>query len=528
MAKSKTCKICVLCRKDINDEVKYGKLYKSKNVWVHYYCLLLSETITQSGEDEEGILGFMPQDIRKELERSKSKKCCYCNEMMATLGCVHKHCNRKFHLYCGYINNAMFHFTKFTVHCNLHTKPSNLPAYIKKSLKDYYCLICLDAFHEKIKPSEIYWASCCKSRVLLHITCLRQMALNAGYFTKCPGCNNQTDFIQSIRNWGVFVPERDASWELDRNAFSDLLYVHDKCDVLNCICPDGRNFSDEKGKWKLILCKMCGSVGTHLACNEYKRRFLCDVCTLNREENSTINVQSQPNVCDYKNIQKIENDGNEEEFIEIEIMEPRLEDFFVENENNSTFHSDCENMVPLDNSIVEEQKEISLSERFVDERNLLKRSFQDITNCNDQEFTNSFHKKLKENNDVNFEDVNLLTIKEEYFPIEEEIHCTETVEIEGTSQSIPLDDDSEVEFVSYTKLSTPPKIPLYSNNVQLFLNSVISKPPCLRKHNFHIVCKEPRKAKRKSKLQQNSSSGKESTKVVQLSLENFITRTKVT
>ncbi|KAK5650262.1 hypothetical protein RI129_001291 [Pyrocoelia pectoralis] len=364
MAKSRICKICVLCRKDIDDELKYGKLYKSKNVWVHYYCLLLSETITQSGEDEEGILGFMPQDITKELERSKSKKCCYCNEMMATLGCVHKHCNRKFHLYCGYINNAMFHFTKFTVHCNLHTKPSNLPAYIKKSLKDYYCLICLDAFHETIKPSEVYWASCCKSRVLLHISCLRQMALNAGYFTKCPGCNNQTDFIESIRNWGVFVPERDASWELDRNAFSDLLYVHDKCDVLSCICPDGRTFSDEKGKWKLILCKMCGSVGTHLACSKYKRRFLCDVCALNREENSTIN---STNVCNYKNIQEIENDRNEEEFIEIEILEPRLGDFFVENENNSTFHSDCKNMVPLDNSIVEEEKEISCTQRHTND-----------------------------------------------------------------------------------------------------------------------------------------------------------------
>ncbi|KAB0802719.1 hypothetical protein PPYR_04908 [Photinus pyralis] len=508
-------KICVMCRIDVNDEIKFGKLYKLKNVWVHYYCLLLSETITQSGEDEEGILGFLHSDITKEVGRSKSKKCCYCNKMNASLGCVHRHCNRKFHMYCGYLNNAMFHFTKFTTHCNLHTKPSNLPASIKKSLKDYYCLICLDDFHEKTKPSQVYWASCCKSRVLLHIDCLRQMALNAGYFTKCPGCNNNTDFIESIRMWGVFVPEQDASWELDRNAFSDLLYVHDTCDSLKCLCPDGRNFSTDKGKWKLILCKTCGSVGTHVGCTEFKRRFLCDVCTLSGEENTTIDDPPQPE------------QTNEDEFIDIEILD---RDYFTDCEdNNSSFQDDCENVEPLPNPNRTEEKKTTNPERGVSEQNVRKRSFQDITNSGDQEVNVSFAKKFKDNNVSHEEIEHLTTIEENSLSL---LQHTETLEPETeiTAQQIPLDDDSEVEFVSYTQVvDSSPKIPLHANSVELFLNSVISKPPCLQKRNFLKICESPHKVKRnrKSKLNRSLNQIKNEKKSVQLSLENFITRTKV-
>lgn len=34
------------------------------------------------------------------------------------------------------------------------------------------------------------------------------MALNAGYFLKCPLCNETTKFIEELRTHGVFVPEQ--------------------------------------------------------------------------------------------------------------------------------------------------------------------------------------------------------------------------------------------------------------------------------------------------------------------------------
>lgn len=36
---------------------------------------------------------------------------------------------------------------------------------------------------------------------------------------------------------------RDASWELEPNAFQELLYRHDRCDAVTCLCPKGRTYT---------------------------------------------------------------------------------------------------------------------------------------------------------------------------------------------------------------------------------------------------------------------------------------------
>lgn len=40
-----------------------------------------------------------------------------------------------------------------------------------------------------------------------------------------------------------FLSFRDASWELEENAFGDLLQVYQHCDALKCFCEKGRNYS---------------------------------------------------------------------------------------------------------------------------------------------------------------------------------------------------------------------------------------------------------------------------------------------
>lgn len=40
---------------------------------------------------------------------------------------------------------------------------------------------------------------------------------------------------------GIYVPEQDASWELEPNAFQELIERHNQCDHPNCICPKGRS-----------------------------------------------------------------------------------------------------------------------------------------------------------------------------------------------------------------------------------------------------------------------------------------------
>jgi len=34
------------------------------------------------------------------------------------------------------------------------------------------------------------------------------MALNAGYFFKCPLCNAGQEFVEAMREQGIFVPEQ--------------------------------------------------------------------------------------------------------------------------------------------------------------------------------------------------------------------------------------------------------------------------------------------------------------------------------
>ena len=46
----------------------------------HYFCLLFASSMEQSGEDEEGIKGFLPHDIWKELRRGARLKCQYCEK----------------------------------------------------------------------------------------------------------------------------------------------------------------------------------------------------------------------------------------------------------------------------------------------------------------------------------------------------------------------------------------------------------------------------------------------------------------
>ncbi|KAF2901631.1 hypothetical protein ILUMI_04556 [Ignelater luminosus] len=291
----KSCKSCVICKDTSSNELELGGLKVTKNLCAHYYCLLFCETITQSGDDDQGILGFLPSDIASEVCRTQKQVCIYCKGFGATAGCVNKFCNRKFHLPCGIANNTQQNYNNFTSYCHIHRKSSNIPVRLRKSLTDYKCVICLEYFEADIKLRNILWADCCKAEIILHLNCIRRLALSAGYFTKCPGCNNNSEFLTCIKYWGVFVPERDAAWEIGENAFSELYEVHDTCDVSTCLCPQGRDYATSKGKWRLVLCHLCGSYGTHAGCSQFKNKFVCDVCNIGKSSSSGNNTTTLSN-----------------------------------------------------------------------------------------------------------------------------------------------------------------------------------------------------------------------------------------
>lgn len=53
--------------------------------------------------------------------------------------------------------------------------------------------------------------------------------------------------------WGGVLC-RDASWELEANAYSELLEVYNHCDSVTCLCNEGRTYSK---KGYIMLCLIC-------------------------------------------------------------------------------------------------------------------------------------------------------------------------------------------------------------------------------------------------------------------------------
>jgi len=276
---------CAFCQKRDIDEMKYGPIYNFKNIITHYYCLLLSSNMEQNGRDSEGILGFLPDDITKEVRRGMRLYCSFCKVGGATLGCSIAKCKVVFHLPCGMKHGTLHQFYgEFKSYCAKHRPVQIISEKIlAESGKGAMCGIC----YEKVVPRPIHetlWAPCCQKSAFFHRECVQRLAISAGYFFKCPLCNNQDKFQIEMKTYGIYIPEQDASWECVPQAYQDLLVRHDTCDSAKCICPSGRKTSVQGTRWELILCKFCGSQGIHIGCGRLKWKcpeFECDICSSN-------------------------------------------------------------------------------------------------------------------------------------------------------------------------------------------------------------------------------------------------------
>lgn len=247
----------------------------------------------QRGNDNQGILGFLTEDIQKELRRGRRLVCSYCKKIGATLGCCNVRCKRIFHFPCGLKAGSLHqYFGEFRSYCINHRPKQKITEHILKQispLDNILCYIC----YEKVNCSDFVgtlWAPCCKKNAFFHRKCIQQLASSAGYFFKCPLCNNKEDFRNAMLQYGIFIPSQDASWELVPNAFEELLYRHDQCDAVKCLCPKGRKHVSSNAKWELTLCQTCGSQGIHMACGHLKWAnpiWECAECTsiLNSKNN---------------------------------------------------------------------------------------------------------------------------------------------------------------------------------------------------------------------------------------------------
>ncbi|XP_058059103.1 PHD finger protein 7 [Anopheles bellator] len=267
---------CFLCKSSENDELLYGKFCTKWDLSVHYYCLLLSSNLIQNGEsDAVGIFGFLEKDIRQEHRRTSRFRCYICKQLCANVTCCFKKCIRMFHTACGIKNGCLSHFTDtFQSWCAAHV-PLNTEQ--SRHTTTEPCAICFDEMGRFNRISSIQ-APCCRNG-WFHQRCMRKFAQSAGYFFKCPLCNNADAFTLAMRLRGVFVPQQDAAWELEPNAFQDHLFRPSECDAENCKCPDGRTV-DTRGGWCLLICGSCGATSRHRQCmvSSEARSYVCQSC----------------------------------------------------------------------------------------------------------------------------------------------------------------------------------------------------------------------------------------------------------
>jgi len=176
---------------------------------------------------------------------------------------------------CALRDNALPQFcSEFRLYCGEH----RLKQFIynvedPQDIGERECGICseeLSSFPEDSVEEEMknIWTPCCNK--WFHKECIQKFASTAGYFFKCPLCNNKEIFESEMKSFGVYVPEQDAAWETQDNGtlYDDLLERYNRCDAVECLCPDGREADEDYTIWEIILCWCCGAQGIHVKCGD--------------------------------------------------------------------------------------------------------------------------------------------------------------------------------------------------------------------------------------------------------------------
>ncbi|GBL90489.1 G2/M phase-specific E3 ubiquitin-protein ligase [Araneus ventricosus] len=87
--------------------------------------------------------------------------------------------------------------------------------------------------------------------------------------------------MKEMEFYGICVPEKDASWELEENAYQDLLY-RPECGADDCHCADGRKYNGESA-WVLLPCCNCGADARHQSCADLEAgetTWTCNECKI--------------------------------------------------------------------------------------------------------------------------------------------------------------------------------------------------------------------------------------------------------
>jgi len=289
------CRFCHQPR--TKDILQGGRLYQLNTDYYHYFCLLFSKLGVQRGKDEEGLNGFLTQDIKKEVDRGKSLKCDFCHKPGATIPCSKKGCSRKYHFPCGAVQTPQpmqfIFINQMDSFCEVHGPKQSIK---QKSLRDIHvvgspsgdtCMACLETsfVDPPPGPGPGRLVSPCCGRTF-HRDCIQKTAIRAGKATfKCPNCKNKAKFCAEMEKYGIYIPHADAEWEMAEDSnfyqFDEMLHPYMRCDAVECSCPRGRENGRAGTKYEIVKCETCGQNGSHIECGQLSIRnpvYVCKIC----------------------------------------------------------------------------------------------------------------------------------------------------------------------------------------------------------------------------------------------------------
>ncbi|XP_052046044.1 PHD finger protein 7 isoform X3 [Apodemus sylvaticus] len=235
--------VCLLCLQEPGDPEKLGEFLQKDNLCVHYFCLI----------------------------------CFVCKKKGAAIRCQNDQCVQNFHLPCGQERGCLSQFFgEYKSYCGKHRPTQNIH---QGSLGEESCVLCCE---DLSRTSVENIRSPCCSQAIYHRKCIQKYAhTSAKHFFKCPQCNNRDEFPQEMLRMGIHIPDRDAAWELEPGAFSELYQRYQHCDAPICLYEQGRDSFEDEGRWRFILCATCGSHGTHRDCSSLRpnsKKWECNEC----------------------------------------------------------------------------------------------------------------------------------------------------------------------------------------------------------------------------------------------------------
>lgn len=90
--------------------------------------------------------------------------------------------------------------------CQQHSIQQVVNKKYLKNTSSMNCPICHEDLSDPPRKTSI-WAPCCNN-AWFHRSCIQDLAYNAGYYFKCPLCNNKHKFKSTMLNLGIFIPSK--------------------------------------------------------------------------------------------------------------------------------------------------------------------------------------------------------------------------------------------------------------------------------------------------------------------------------